>query len=579
MLFVATMFTCQQYATAQNLDVSSWKVVDIANSTMSIKTPPGWTATTDSATGRVDVRNEGGASLSVVPFFIAGQTVESLNPKNFFELFIKAFAPQETWSQPSAVGNNAFRATYKNDAESASSAIVFAPAPNGVAGQVAVAKVPKSASDVNQEFFGAMLSSIRYKMPANSPEMASAPTNSSAPPTVAPNNEAAMESDEDEGDEGDDGGDGSSGSSGESAAQYQSPQSDTPSQSEEQNTAQSSPPSFQPEQAMQEMPQPQGGFSFNGWTRFTDPAESSFSLDVPSGWKVSGRLDRVSALDVRPWVKAVSPDDMVTAFIGDGKISPCTMPTATGNALGFRTGRNYNGTVVLPYIPARKFAEKYARSNLDKFISNITVVEEHYHPDVALAVNGTVGATHSEAASIKLTGMYGSIPAVAYYLAVTKATVAHGTGMWWVTKLAGVVCPADRDAEGLGVILHMLQSFEVNQDWSSNSLRNTAAVSRHYTQVSQQISRSISDRYWSQQAHNERMNQAYWNRQASQDRAANNFSNYIRGVENVQDPNSGQKYQVQYGPQAHYLDPTGNYIVGGDNGAPGPDWSQLMSVP
>lgn len=505
--------TTHEVALAEDVALSNWGSFDSPGNPMSIRFPPGWAAASDAATGRVDVRNEAGASLSVLPFFIANQTVESLNPKQFFETLIKMFAPNETWSEPSAVGANSFRSTYRNDAESASAAIVLAPAQNGVAGQVCIAKVPKAA-DVSTDTFAAMLDSIKYK---------AAPANREAPPAVA---------------------------------------SDTGAD-------------FAPQQTLQ----PRGGFTFNGWTRFTDPAESSFSLDVPAGWKVEGRLDRVSALDVRPWVKAVSPDDLVTAFIGDGKISPCTMPTATGNALGFRTGSNYNGTVVLPYIPARQFAEKYARSNLDKFISNLTVVEEHNHPDVAAAVNGTVGATKSEAASIKLTGMYGNIPAVAYYLAVTKATVAHGTGMWWVTKLAGVVGPANRDAEALAVILHMLQSFEVNPDWSSNSLRNTAAVSRHYTQASQQISRSISDRYWSQQAHNERMNQAYWNRQASQDRAANNFSNYIRGVENVQDPGTGTKYQVQYGPAGHYIDPTGNYYVGADHGAPAPDWRQLISVP
>ncbi len=564
MLFVVMMLAAgSQWADAQDLDVSSWKVAEIANSPMLIKTPPGWSATADATTGRVEVRNDSGASLSVLPFFIANQPAESFNQKSFFELFIKTFAPQESWSQPSAVGNNALRATYKNDAESASAAIVFAPAQNGLAGQVAVAKVPKGEANVNQDTFAAMLTSIKFKTSTNASEASSAPITSVAPQTVAQGSKS-IESDEDEGD-GDE-------------AQPPTSQVEPDILSQDQ-LASEAPSSNAPDQLEQAMLQPQGGFSFNGWTKFTDPAENSFSLDVPAGWKIEGRLDRVSALDVRPWVKAVSPDDMITAFIGDGKISPCTMPTATGNALGFRTGSNYNGTVILPYIPARKFAEKYARSNLGKFISNLTVVDENSHPDVALAVNGTVGATNSEAASIKLTGMYGSIPAVAYYLAVTKATVAHGTGMWWVTKIAGVVCPADRDAEGLGVILHMLQSFEVNQDWSSNSLRNTAAVARHYTQVSQQISRSISDRYWSQQAHNERMNQSYWNRQASQDRAANNFSNYIRGVENVQDPNTGQQYQVQYGPQSHYLDPTGNYIVGGDHGAPSPDWTQLMSVP
>lgn len=504
-----------------NVDTSNWQTYGGASSPMSIQFPPGWTASTDASTGRLDLRSQGGATLSILPFYINYQTIESLNPKQFFALLIKLFAPNETWSEPQPVGTNAFRSTYTNEKESASSAIVLQSAGSGVAGQVCVAKLPKGSASVSNDVLATIMQTLKYNSP-------SASSVSQAPNAV----------------------------SGEGTSQH-------------------APDAVPGEGALQH----QISQSVVSWTTFTDPSENSFTVDVPQGWKVDGGLTRVSALDVRPWVKAVSPDDLVIAFIGDGKITPFTMPTAQGTALGFGVGSVYNGTIVRPYMPARQFAEQYAKSNLKSFIRNLQVVDEHNHPDVALAVNGTTGATKSEAASIKLTGMYGDIPAVAYYLAVTKATVAYGTGMWWVTKVAGSVSPADREGEGLAVVLRMLQSFAINPDWSANSLRNTAAVSQHYRQVSQQVSKSISDRYWSQQAHNDRMNQAYWNRQASQDRAANNFSNYIRGVENVQDPTTGTKYQVQYGPAGHYIDSGSNYIVGGDHGAPSPEWRELISVP
>ncbi len=483
-------------------DTSSagWQTFGGPSSPMTMQYPPNWKATTDPKTGRVDVTSDSGAALSILSFFVANQTVDTLQPKQFFQLFIKMFAPNETWTEPQLLGTNAFRSTYTNSSGSGSAALVLQPRANGISGQVCVAKVPKDAQNVGADTFATIMSSIKYN----------------------PQQSGSKEIDQ----------------------------------------------SVAPETS-----------TFNGFTKFTDPSENSFTVDVPSGWKVDGGLTRYGALDVRPWVKAVSPDNLITAFIGDGKISPCTMPTGTLSALGFRVGSNYNGTLIQPYMPARQFAEKYARMSLKPFLSNLQVVEEHEHPDVAAAVNGTVGATRSEASSIKLTGMYGDIPAVAYYLAVTKATVASGTGMWWVTKVAGSVGPAQRDEECLGVILHMLQSFEVNPAWASNSLRNTTAVSQHYRQVSQQVSQSISNRYWSQQAHNDKMNQSYWNRQASQDRSANNFSNYIRGVENVQDPSTGAKYQVQYGPQYHYIDSGSNYITGSDHGAPSPEWRQLMSVP
>ncbi len=318
--------------------------------------------------------------------------------------------------------------------------------------------------------------------------------------------------------------------------------------------------------------------AFNGWTRYVDPSENSFSVEVPVGWKTEGGLTRVSAIDCRPWVKVTSPDNLFCAFIGDGTIAPCTMPNAQLSSLGFYPGRNYNGSKILAYIPARRFVEKYAFLKLKSVISNLQVVSESNHPDIAQAVNGTVGATRSECASIKITGDYGSIPASGYYIAATKATVMNGTGMWWVTYIAGNLGPAARDGAGLGVLLHMMGTFQMNPEWSKRSHDTTWRVSQNYRQTANQISNSIMNRYWSQQAANDRFNQAYWNRQAVQDKAAGNFSDYIRGDQTVADPQTGQQWKVNQANE-HWMDSSGN-ITGTDyGGQPGPDWRKLNNVP
>jgi hypothetical protein len=318
--------------------------------------------------------------------------------------------------------------------------------------------------------------------------------------------------------------------------------------------------------------------AFTGYTTFVDPTENAFTVEVPVGWKTEGGLTRFSAIDTRPWVKVTSPDNLIVAFIGDGALWPCTIPSAQGTMLGFGPGKRYNGTIVRDYIPAPKFVQRYAYEKLKRDFSGLQVVQQNNHPDAARAINGTVGATRSECTSIKLTAMYKDIPAVGYFVAATKATVAYGTGMWWVAYIAGQIGPADRDAAGLGVILHMMQTFQIDPVWQSKSLKATAAVSQHYRQVSQQISQSISDRYWSQQAFNDRMNQAYWKQQAVQDHAANNFSDAIRGQQTVQDPNTGEQYKVDNNSRYHWIDQSGN-ITGTDYSSPGSDWRQLNVVP
>ncbi len=251
--------------------------------------PPNWKATADPKTGRVDVTSDSGAALSILSFFVANQTVDSLQPKQFFQLFIKMFAPNETWTEPQLIGTKRISARRTQTAQAAALQHSFySRVQRGISGQVCVAKVPKDAPNIGADTFATIMSSIKYN----------------------PQQSGSKDVD-----------------------QPMAPETST----------------------------------FNGFTKFTDPSENSFTVDVPSGWKVDGGLTRYGALDVRPWVKAVSPDNLITAFIGDGKISPCTMPTGTLSALGFRVGSNYNGTLIQPYMPARQFAETYAKMSLKPF--------------------------------------------------------------------------------------------------------------------------------------------------------------------------------------------------------------------
>lgn len=321
------------------------------------------------------------------------------------------------------------------------------------------------------------------------------------------------------------------------------------------------------------------GPMFMGWTKFVDPNENSFSLEVPAGWKTEGGLTRASAIDVRPWVRTIAPDASVCAFIGDGSICPATVPTATLYATGFRPGSKYMGGLVLNYIPARKFLDKYLAMKLKSQMPDMQIVREAYHPDIALSVNGPlgVGNSRSDCASIKVVGTAHGIPVVGYYICCTKLSVMAGTGMWWVTYLAGEVSTAQAENAGLAVLTHMVQTSQVDPNWRGNQQNTTWQVSQNYRASANAISKMITDRYWSQQAANDSFNQAYWNRQASQDHAANNFSDYMRGQQTVADPTTGTQYQVQQANE-HWINPMGE-IMGTTGGAPDTDWRQLNNVP
>lgn len=498
--------------------------------------PQGWNVSSNEKTGAIEVTSDKGAKLIVLPFFTPDHVAPTAAPA-VFNTFIHLLSPNETWSQPETVGTNGLRAAYRGTAQTGVAAILITDGPQGTSGRVAVATTPKEAGAFPTDTFAQMISTLQFMQRA--PQAA---TPEAVPSTQTTDDQQSADSQQTESTE--------LGSDSHSVMQATLPQ-----------TGASLPPT-----------------PFTGWTTFRDPDQGSFTVEVPIGWTVKGGLVRPVAIDSRPWVQAVSPDGLITAFIGDGRLPSFSIPTANGMRLGFYPGKWYQGSLIRNYTPARQFAEQYARVNLKSLMTNIQVIEEHNRPDLATIYNGTVGATRSECATIKLSCMYQNLPAVAYYLAATKATVGYGAGMWWVTKIAGEVSPADRDEAGLSVILHMLQTFSIDPDWKANAVATAGQVSRQYTATSQQKSNAIMGNYWRQQAANESIHQGYWNRQASQDRAANNFSNYIRGQETVQDPHTGTRYQMDYGPNYHWINQAGD-TTSTNYSAPGPEWRQLLSVP
>jgi hypothetical protein len=612
-----------QVATSSPLPSSSssnWKTYKSDNSGLSLKYPAGWNVSVDQKSGEITLVNADGSKISILPFLVTKKITAAEAP-GFFSGFTKVFEPKETWSPPEVIGTNALRSMFANDKEEAVAALLLNPVANGTSGTICVVRAPKGklqslSDDIVSQIMGSMQIAKSSAAQANISGTTNSEQNSlqeleaGKMPALPGSNRANKSNSEQNSLQELEAGKmpalPGANSSEQQQSQRQEPELPEPSQQSEPLPADATAASAKDEEDLptseaglnegsglpglgNSAPLPNPGeamgapsglapTAFNGWTTFRDPDQNSFTVEVPTGWKVEGGMVRPVAIDARPWVKATSPDGLITAFIGDGKIPPFTMPTATLSSLGFWEGRKYNGSEIRRYIPARRFAELYALKYMKPYFKNIQVVEQHDHPDVARDVNGTVGATRSEAASIKLHAMYGNLPAVSYYLAVTKATVMNGTGMWWVTKVAGSVGPADREAAVLGVILHMLQTFQINPEWGGQAVATAGQVSRNYRAAAQRQSDAIMNNYWSQQAANDRLHQAYWNRQAVQDRAANNFSDAIRGVENVQDPNTGTKYQVEYGPRYHWIDNLGNY-TNTENSSPGPEWRQLLSVP
>jgi hypothetical protein len=53
------------------------------------------------------------------------------------------------------------------------------------------------------------------------------------------------------------------------------------------------------------------GFPDVKWSKYQDPYEHAFTVDVPQGWTVTGGLFRLGYSDCRPMLDLQSPDDNI----------------------------------------------------------------------------------------------------------------------------------------------------------------------------------------------------------------------------------------------------------------------------
>src|SRR5581483_2847894 len=100
-------------------------------------------------------------------------------------------------------------------------------------------------------------------------------------------------------------------------------------------------------------------------TRWSDPREQAFSLELPSNWRIDGGLVRRAAVDVVYTWAATAPDGSAHISGGDASLPTFTVPNAMLNMGGFREGSWYSPgygvrMMVRQYIPGAAFARSYA---------------------------------------------------------------------------------------------------------------------------------------------------------------------------------------------------------------------------
>lgn len=316
---------------------------------------------------------------------------------------------------------------------------------------------------------------------------------------------------------------------------------------------------FEPSKMKKQMVASKPKIRFQNWQ---DPREQAFSLEVPAGWAVSGGTFRRASVDLIHILRAVSPDQKIIIQFNDSNIPVFALPSPILNMSGFREGSWYSPgygvrMMVKRYTPGVHFIREYLNSQYLPRLAHFQIVSQKERPDIVSSFNkiysqymsyGISFTLHAGEAAFRFE--QGSQPYVGYGLALTQIvqTTSMQGGNWSLALMVIYTCPASETETVRQIANHMFQSVKMNPHWVASQQQLAANVSQIVTQTNQEISRIIDESYWS--------------RQKTLDNIHRKFSNYILGVTDVIDPETGEKWKVEAGHNYYWRKDYTDQITG-----------------
>lgn len=289
------------------------------------------------------------------------------------------------------------------------------------------------------------------------------------------------------------------------------------------------------------------------YTRWADPREGAFSIEVPEGWSVQGGAFRHAAVDVRAMVDARAPDGAVAIRIGDADL-----PTFTEPLPFFPEGSTYSpgygvSMRVRRVASGRGFATDYVRSVVSQSCAGVEIIESSDRSDAVQQLNAIYQqyglAAVMNAGEVTFSCRRGDRVMNGYYFAGIQVVRMGGPAMWRAENLLGYLATPDRAAQAKDVLARMVSTFRLDEAWAARQQQTTAATSAIVTRTNDAISKIISDTYWS--------------RQPVESEISRRRSNATLGVEDVVDDHTGEHYRVESGSNYYWINPRGT-IVGTD---------------
>jgi hypothetical protein len=290
-----------------------------------------------------------------------------------------------------------------------------------------------------------------------------------------------------------------------------------------------------------------------------DPLEGAFVCPVPQGWKVEGGMKRFSAVDVRSEIIATSPDNKILVRVGDSFIPPMNLPAQYKLNMGLYEGQwettgGIHKRLVMRYLPSALFLTQFY---LPQRVGQVQNVQSRDFPEMSqqLAAQLQMGrmAARVDTAEITFDTQTASGYRRGYAFAQTvlmPSQTIPGDGFWYVATFNGYLADPKAEPTAQMALKQMVSGFKQDPDWTTRQRQTMAQVAKIGRQ-SQQDTMDI-------------INRNYQDRAKSQDRQFENWSRSYRGQVLIQDPATGEKFEVPSGSRYYYGTGSGNEIIGSD---------------
>ena len=298
------------------------------------------------------------------------------------------------------------------------------------------------------------------------------------------------------------------------------------------------------------------------WTRFADPLEQAFSLEVPKGWNVRGGLYRKGVLDPRGMIEVTSPDGKIFYRIGDAAVPPYSIPTQLGYRLGFREGSPYSPggrvqSVIARFRTGTQFADMYAQARFANICRNLQVkMIRKAAPAIPYGFGGDT------AGEVAFTCNDGAL--AGYVYAETSLIGTQTEGLWVVPVKYSFVAPKEQAKLAMQLLAHSLATYRENPQW-------TQAQNAMLGQVNKQIQGEANASLANAEHQRQRTDQ--------QLKLAEDFDDVINGVTLTRDPSTGQTREIWTSQNPnHWIGPLDNVVSTPTDSQPGPNYRRLDTI-